>query len=559
MIPLADLRRGSQPLTPCALTDNLPNELLLQCLSELDARDLIRSRQVCCRWRELIDSDATLQYKIELWANDMIDGPPSEIGVEDRLRRLREYQERWDDCELICHSSAEFDHRDATWCIEAPSTDGSVAYRVSGDNFSNLVVVSPPSTLRHVDRRMWTVPLAYIPGIILSIATDAEQGLVLVATRPHGLPEITVHFLSLGNAGESHPEAVSPITLQPPPDVQMPHWLNLQYPQICGQQVAWLLSGLGQHSCEIEVWNWKAGKRIWKHSFGNHIIFSFLDPFHIAVIGKAFSPPNSLQIHRIVGTDSRPDTQPADKHDDLSQACAVALPLIHPDNTSIYVDRITCNARPTAGTITSGNAPFEHDPASSLVTIRFGVCYKDINPQFMLLVPARTLYREIEKASRCSADEHPSPVPWSDWGPSGSLFLPLTDHNHQSYLSLINGIEPFGSRFALPFHIPQEPRGLEHVVFLDFTRSAAQRQRTDPAVLDQMRHALLDPEEWKEIFAESVIRSTLPYRVTVGPDVDLVNCQAWPVSVRMVIQPDGFTVMYVRGYRYGPTLDMYHV
>ena len=117
----------------------------------------------------------------------MIDGLPSEIGVEERLRALRDYRTRWENRHFLYDSSAEFDRRDATWFIETPSTDGSVVYRIHGDNFLGLVIVSPPSALRHVDRRVWTVPLSDIPGTIIpGIVTDLEQELVMVTARPPG-------------------------------------------------------------------------------------------------------------------------------------------------------------------------------------------------------------------------------------------------------------------------------------------------------------------------------------------------------------------------------------
>ncbi|KAI0664563.1 hypothetical protein C8Q70DRAFT_949057 [Cubamyces menziesii] len=526
MIPLACAPWESQSTAlRWASIDNLPNELILLFLYLLDAQDLVSHRQVCHRWRELIDTDTALRYTVELWANDMIDGLPSGIGVEKRLRGLRDYRMRWENRHFLYDSSVEFDRRDATWFIETPSTDGSVVYRVHGDNFLGLVIVSPPSALRHVDRRVWTVPLSDIPGTIIpGIVTDLEQELVMVTAHPPGSQDITIHFLSLKGAGESHPEAVSPVTPQAPPELQMPYSLSIRYPQICGQHAAWFFSGMSvdHHSCQIEVWDWKAGELIWTHAFENHVVFSFLDPFHIVVVGKASNPPRSLCVYRI----------------------------------------ITCNARPTPGTsIRLRNVPFDHDPASALVTIRFCVFHDGVNTLFMLLVPARTLYREIEAASSCPTKINPSTVPWGEWGSRGSLLLPLTDYSRQNYLSLIHRGEPFGTRFALPFHIPQEPRGLEHVVLLDFTQGAGRCERADSAALGLMRHALLDPEDWKEIFAESVVQSTLPYRAIVGPDVTLADCQATrSVSVRMVTQPDGFAVMYARSRRDGgPRLDMYYI
>ncbi|KAI0664561.1 hypothetical protein C8Q70DRAFT_244946 [Cubamyces menziesii] len=171
--------------------------------------------------------------------------------------------------------------------------------------------------------------------------------------------EYTTHFLSLGRAGETHPDAISPVTRALPPELQGAFWLSVQSPQICGQHAAWLLSGTGPCGCHVEVWDWKAGKLVWTRTFPNDVIFTFLDPFHIALVGKAFSGPRSLVIYRVASADVDP-------------VCSLGLPpLVSPGSSLIFCDKIICNTRP-AGTWPTSTAPFQHDPAAALVIIHFG-------------------------------------------------------------------------------------------------------------------------------------------------------------------------------------------
>lgn len=116
----------------------------------------------------------------------MVDGPPSEVGVEERLEALRKYRKHSESSHLLCDSSAEFDHQDAAWYIDPPCMDGSVMYHAIGDGFRVLsaIITSPPSTLRCMEKHVWTIHLDSIPGLILPITVDAAQDLLMVMARP---------------------------------------------------------------------------------------------------------------------------------------------------------------------------------------------------------------------------------------------------------------------------------------------------------------------------------------------------------------------------------------
>ena len=139
---------------------------------------------------------------------------------------------------------------------------------------------------------------------------------------------------------------------------------------------------------------------------------------------------------------------------------------------------------------------------------------------------------------RCA---RPESVQWSCWGPRGSLLLSLNDESRRKDLFPIHRLDIVGPRLALPFQVPQAPRGTEQIVFLGFSRAARRYNRADPAALALFHSST---QEWGDTFAESVRQSFLPYQVIAGPKITLVDPQdPWPVSVRMVVQPDGFTLI----------------
>ncbi|KAI0327208.1 hypothetical protein GY45DRAFT_1154493 [Cubamyces sp. BRFM 1775] len=172
-----------QPSSQADAISNLPNELLLACLSLLRALDIVKYRRVCRRWRDIIDLDACLQLKIELWTNDLLDGPYNNIDVEHRAILLHEYKARWKNAQFLC----DLDYRPGPGGVNGRmqcSIDGSVSYTRPLRNPFHLVICSPPSALRSLEKRMWALSLDDIDGTGRMVATDVAQDLLLVAETP---------------------------------------------------------------------------------------------------------------------------------------------------------------------------------------------------------------------------------------------------------------------------------------------------------------------------------------------------------------------------------------
>ena len=88
------------------ISSDLPTDILIVILSSLHGQDIAKCatvsevisvegslthNQVCHYFADLIHSDLSLQYKIELAQNGMVDGESSTLPVSERLQRLRQY------------------------------------------------------------------------------------------------------------------------------------------------------------------------------------------------------------------------------------------------------------------------------------------------------------------------------------------------------------------------------------------------------------------------------------------------------------------------------------
>ena len=102
---------------------DLPYDVLILIFSSLHAQDVARCTivsgpvgivdrfitchyQVCHSFADVIYSDLSLQYKIELAQNGMVDGESSTLAVSEKLQRLRQYSSNF--------KCGAFQHEDLT-------------------------------------------------------------------------------------------------------------------------------------------------------------------------------------------------------------------------------------------------------------------------------------------------------------------------------------------------------------------------------------------------------------------------------------------------------------
>lgn len=102
--------RATAFLRTMSLLD-LPDELLVQIASYLAFHELVFLQQICSRWKEVVRSNATLQYAIELRVAGMIDNPASRLVLGERLRILQAKEKAWRALDMSDRRSLTLSHR----------------------------------------------------------------------------------------------------------------------------------------------------------------------------------------------------------------------------------------------------------------------------------------------------------------------------------------------------------------------------------------------------------------------------------------------------------------
>jgi hypothetical protein len=170
----------------------LPTELILNVLDELDLRTLLLCKgvsswlefavlpelncvlQVCCFFRNVISETAIFQYKIELFVNGMVDGPPDGLDVATRLDRLVRRQAAWDN--LKCTEDKSVDMlAGSVWELY-----GGVLAQATRREF--LTFRQLPSQYRGISERVWTVDVSQID--LRDFTFDNAQDLLVIAEKP---------------------------------------------------------------------------------------------------------------------------------------------------------------------------------------------------------------------------------------------------------------------------------------------------------------------------------------------------------------------------------------
>ncbi|KAJ8518994.1 hypothetical protein ONZ45_g3972 [Pleurotus djamor] len=172
----------------------LPPELLLRILDRASAPSC-----VCHLLRELVDEEASIQYKIELYAAGMVDSPSCNLPTPARLDAIRAYQDAWSRLKWKGELQLEFDP--FTW-----TTVGGVLAMVdeSGDFFFQTI----PSTLRGQNPgRQWS----FSSGTHTEdFGVDPSQNLIIFLTGVAGTDttdsSVKLHIRSLED-GTPHPAA----------------------------------------------------------------------------------------------------------------------------------------------------------------------------------------------------------------------------------------------------------------------------------------------------------------------------------------------------------------
>jgi hypothetical protein len=138
--------------------------------SERISTYLMSLPQLCRLFCTLIEITTSLQYKIELAASGLQDGPPSLLGPADRLKLLRDREKSWDT--LTWTNEEDLMKVSGNWELYG----GVFAQHQSGDN--SLKLWQLPSTHREIEKRHWSIPLPHFR--LRDFGMDPAQDLLVI-------------------------------------------------------------------------------------------------------------------------------------------------------------------------------------------------------------------------------------------------------------------------------------------------------------------------------------------------------------------------------------------
>ncbi|KAK7694783.1 hypothetical protein QCA50_001971 [Cerrena zonata] len=132
-----------------ALLHELPTELIIKILDEVDLRTILRCRTLCRFFNDIITEAATLQYKVELVLSGMEDGPRGGMVAAERLQCLREHQSAWGELRFSQSHMIEKENG-STWELY-----GNVL--AQGKNHRSIAFYQLPSAIRGIEAKSWEV------------------------------------------------------------------------------------------------------------------------------------------------------------------------------------------------------------------------------------------------------------------------------------------------------------------------------------------------------------------------------------------------------------------
>ncbi|KAI0767461.1 hypothetical protein C8Q74DRAFT_1355564 [Fomes fomentarius] len=389
-----------------------PIEVLQTILILLDFRDLIRCRQICWLFKNIVDSDIRLQYKIELAVAGMEDGPPSALTPTERLTMLRERQEAWR--ALRWRSRKEYPMlKGGVWELY-----GGVIAQADGDR--TLAFVQLPSDIRRIEEKQWKIEDAGV--VIRDFGMDPAQNLLIVVE--HHEPDehtlfIRVHLKSITD-GAVHPAAVKGGVLIHTAPRPGDHSYAIQTSED--------LLGLLVHDEmeELLVWNWKTGSLL-LHVVGEHICsFAFLTSRHVLLtlfseleldedtVGQSLTDAQLRVVDLETTSGRQVDVS------DLDYLCAFHYPAFA-DDYRVFNMLIRSDPAPHWRPNPSLNVPFHVSRVDRLFVITITMIRHRFASSLLSLVPSSTLLSLINSLPPKKTRRD---FTWTEWGPDGSHFMP---------------------------------------------------------------------------------------------------------------------------------------
>lgn len=381
-------------------------EYILHFLPELSIHDIkLVNRQL----RQLVDSSASLQYRLELYRAGYEDNArATQPCIASRRDQLREYKAAWLDGERAVSVQEVF--------------KGTSGPELIGDTLvtmgrARMCFIKLPSKAKRLPAKDWTVDLAFDGW---SVAMHPPTNVVAVSEYTGDISSVPIHILRM-DTGQPHPLASTPILRH---DVRQ-NFTEVYPPYISISQsiVAVLFRESGQAEQVIDedkliVWNWRTGSNILTLSNTYYETLTlFCDTWLVA--GYAFRPtderfPDSYALH-LIDTSTTLNKETRFELSVPSYGDHGHFAGLHSGESALY--------EPPSSEF--GPQPsFVPIPSEAIITARIQMCDNttDEHAAYCVTLRLRELLELAERSDRC--------VQWKDWAPYTSIWEQkgLTQH-----------------------------------------------------------------------------------------------------------------------------------
>ncbi|KAJ8453800.1 hypothetical protein ONZ45_g681 [Pleurotus djamor] len=401
----------------CSFVD-LPDELIINVLRNLDHVQLLSCSLICRKFRSIFLSSVELRYHVELAVDGLSDCASDSLPYNERLQSILDRRKAWANLEFKKIVPVNLPGESRAYEL----VDGVFAKLTDEKSFCAAYL---PSLHSDVKGRI-TSELKFPAR---DFAMDPSQDLIVFLEddkRPptyRGLRKVNLHVYSLSKH-IPHPLAKSPIITFEILRSEIGNWILTGFLQIA-DDVLVLHYNTEDEASHIYLWEWTTGNLWLSQTFENYMDFAFISPRAYFLTSMEFS--GSLHVYSLHFDDSIFKNCPKS-----SLVAVLLLPSLRP---LAWIDYIGTHTSP----IVAHPAPEKvAAPALKSYIHVVSIGYnsgQDRNP-LSLFVPNYVLLAY-------AASRETPVVQWGQWGPKNTR---LFEHpSASSWLRYVHGYRVVGA------------------------------------------------------------------------------------------------------------------
>ncbi|KZT29319.1 hypothetical protein NEOLEDRAFT_1128037 [Neolentinus lepideus HHB14362 ss-1] len=467
----------------------LPPELIIRVLAELDLGSLTACKRVCHFFHNLIEDSTELQYKIELCVAGMDDGSSKTLSVASRLERLRAHQQAW----------AELKWAEEIWVPIALSGTWELyggVWAARAWDTKELAFMQYPSLFRDIPMKQWVID--DMGFAIRDFSLDISQDLLVLVELPTpdsrgDFPPCRIHLRTL-STGEPHPLARSPLLLHKPylfdsawtySIIIMDRHLGIMFRCPEGEQGP-------EH--ELVIWNWQSSSVKMTRPGIEMESFAFLTSKLVVITLFTFRQerPGLMCLKPVLCITDFTKYSTTYRCAAGSHACQLGLPELTP---GVFPSNMKIRADPAPSFSPNQDVPFHIGSANRVFVVTFTAASRRVHAPVTMFIPLQTMLNFYAQGRR--------EVPWEEWGREGTRILgALRTSPH--WLCYI-----YGPKFVHR-SVPEE------IEVYDFNILALRRMQAASDVPENVK-IITEPStfEHSAVFNEEITTSA-PYMVTTA-------------------------------------------